>query len=800
MIKLRNLNKYFFKGKKNEIHVLNNISLTLEEKGLIAIHGASGSGKTTLLNVIGGLDKIQSGEIDFYDEYIPKYKTSVWDKIRNEYVGYIFQNYYLLPDLSVYENVRFVLKNLGLSDEKEIEHRVHYVLKALGMYPFRKKKALQLSGGQQQRVAIARALVKNPKVIIADEPTGNLDSKNTIEIMNIIKEISKETLVIMVTHEKDIAHLYANRIISLEDGKLVGDVINDDIKEHNIVDDTIYLKDIKNQENLKNDKVNMSIYYEKNINDLDVKLILKNKTLYVDVTGYDNIKLVNKSSGVVIKDEHYVKKTKEQLQHTAYNREELDHRHAKKEKGLLFSVKKSFLEAFKKFLTIGRKGKLMLFSFFVAGMIIAYSVASFASVAIIDVETYMSLPKGYVEYYKPIDSKYNLDDFKNLKGTTTDFYINPYGRNVAINYLRSDNTVGIKDSIMITDITHAHNYKLIKGRHSESVNEIVLSKGYAENFLNNTRAQDFGIWDQDGLLREKIGFADTNAKIVGIVDTEIELIFASEEFIVYNFEYYFDIGIKPIEAYEEVGLKKGSLPVNVNDILITEDYLLSNTNYDSLLEAVFPFTQEINSITYNVTGVHNLDNYYILARLEDIKNQIILSDSSGYIYSSSPKTIIENLENDLFLDGVDIYENAYETLKASRAATIFSAAITALILVGATLTGFYFVIRSSLIERIYEVAVYRALGVRKREIFSSFMVEIVAITTLTTFIGFSLMSYILMLINKGFIGTFLTFIVTPLTFLGGVLIIYLLNLLAGLLPVFLLLRKTPAQILSQYDI
>src|SRR5690554_317463 len=144
MIKLNSLNKYFNKGQKNEIHVLNDISLTLPEKGLVVFLGPSGSGKTTLLNVIGGLDKIGSGSIDFDGQEIGKLGVSKWDELRNETIGYIFQNYYLQPQLSVYDNVAFVLKMIGIKDDEEIDKRVTYVLKALGMYEYRKKKALQL--------------------------------------------------------------------------------------------------------------------------------------------------------------------------------------------------------------------------------------------------------------------------------------------------------------------------------------------------------------------------------------------------------------------------------------------------------------------------------------------------------------------------------------------------------------------------------------------------------------------------------------------------------------------------------
>ncbi|HRX92313.1 MAG TPA: ABC transporter ATP-binding protein, partial [Candidatus Izemoplasmatales bacterium] len=190
MIKIIDLNKYFNKGRSNEIHVIDHTSLEFPETGLIAITGPSGCGKTTLLNVIGGLDRFHSGEIDFDETKIMKYKSLQWDLVRNKYIGYIFQNYNLLPDKTVFENVEISLNMAGLYDKEKVEERINYVLESVGMYNYRRRNVQALSGGQQQRVAIARAIAKDPKVVLADEPTGNLDVNNTFEIMSIIKKIS----------------------------------------------------------------------------------------------------------------------------------------------------------------------------------------------------------------------------------------------------------------------------------------------------------------------------------------------------------------------------------------------------------------------------------------------------------------------------------------------------------------------------------------------------------------------------------------------------------------------------------
>ena len=179
----------------------------------VAIVGHTGCGKTTLLNVIGGLDKVDKGSIYINGKKITGKTAGSVDKIRNLNIGYIFQNYNLIDSMTVFDNVAMVLKMIGIKDKQEIKEKVEYALELVGMYRYRKRFAEMLSGGERQRVGIARAIVKNPSIIIADEPTGNLDSANTLEVMNIIKAISKEKLVILVTHEESLAEFYADRII-----------------------------------------------------------------------------------------------------------------------------------------------------------------------------------------------------------------------------------------------------------------------------------------------------------------------------------------------------------------------------------------------------------------------------------------------------------------------------------------------------------------------------------------------------------------------------------------------------------
>lgn len=218
-IRVENIVKTFNRHSRNANKVLKGVSFELPDKGLVCIFGKSGSGKTTLLNIIGGLEKADSGKV-YIDGECTSGKT---DRIRNAKIGFIFQNYYLEKGYTIAEILRNQMIIAGFKDEKEIARRTEEALKLVDVERFKNKLGDALSGGQQQRVAIARAIVKGSDVILADEPTGNLDAENTMKVMDILKEISKTQLVVIVTHEVSLIKKYADSHIKIVDGELVED-------------------------------------------------------------------------------------------------------------------------------------------------------------------------------------------------------------------------------------------------------------------------------------------------------------------------------------------------------------------------------------------------------------------------------------------------------------------------------------------------------------------------------------------------------------------------------------------------
>ena len=222
MLKLREITKDYVTKGVPTVHALKGLTINFRRNEFVAILGASGCGKTTLLNIIGGLDRYTTGDLIIEGKSTQDYTDRDWDTYRNHSIGFVFQSYNLIGHQSILSNVELALTISGVSKE-ERKQRAMDALKTVGLKGMEKKKPNQLSGGQMQRVAIARALVNNPEILLADEPTGALDSETSIQIMDLLKEVASDRLVVMVTHNPDLAHDYANRIVTMKDGLITGD-------------------------------------------------------------------------------------------------------------------------------------------------------------------------------------------------------------------------------------------------------------------------------------------------------------------------------------------------------------------------------------------------------------------------------------------------------------------------------------------------------------------------------------------------------------------------------------------------
>ena len=297
MIRIDHLDKYYNRGAENEIHVLNDVSLELPDKGMIAVFGQSGCGKTTLLCVIGGLDRANSGTVEI-DGAVMSVDDPV---IRNKEIGVIFQNYSLNREETVAENVADALRLCGMDDATEIEERVEAALAGVGMSMYRDRLPDTLSGGQQQRVAIARAIVKNPPVLLADEPTGNLDETNTILVMDILKAMSKDRLVVIVTHEANLVDCYCDMVVELKDGAVTDIRTNENAGGYSAKRrNEIFLGELP-REVTENTKLSVEYYGEEPGDPVKITVVNHGGRLFLKIHN-DKVTILDESSEVKLRE------------------------------------------------------------------------------------------------------------------------------------------------------------------------------------------------------------------------------------------------------------------------------------------------------------------------------------------------------------------------------------------------------------------------------------------------------------------------------------------------------------------
>lgn len=806
MITLKNVNKYFNKGKKNEVHVINNTSLTLDNAGLVALLGPSGCGKTTLLNTIGGLDKIKSGSIYIDGKKISSKCSYKVDKIRNLNIGYIFQDYKLIDNISVYDNVALVLKMIGIKDKKEIKTRVEYVLDKVGMLRYKRRPAAMLSGGERQRVGIARAIVKDPAIILADEPTGNLDSKNSLEIMKIIKSISKERLVILVTHEQDLAKFYASRIIEVSDGVIVKDYLNDvDEQLDYRMDNSFYLKDFKNNNKLKESNVDIDVYSDDK-EKLNLDIVLKNGNIYIKSKNQEKIEIVDDNSSIEFIDDHYKKIDKSDIDKYEFKFTDIINKNIKKKYSSILNPFTLLINGFKKVFDYSVLKKILLIGFIISGAFIMYAVSSICATLTYKDENFVTYNKNYLTVEQ---KKLNLDDYGTYENNPLVNYILPGNSIINLklklnDYYQTTNTTAfIKGSL--SDINMISDKDLILGTMPSNNHEIVIDSLALKRAINNSEEmQMVGIKDINQILNRSVFINNMGEyKIVGITNLGSPSIYtSSSDFIniLYNSknndDNYIEESTTAIIDYdlykEKIELKEGKYP--------TEDYeIIVNIDNKDSMKLDKEIDQKINDRKLKVVGYYfSSDGYdFYLTNTSTIKYSLILSSKNMTIYAKDKESTIDEFRN-YNLNIKDTYDLSKSEYKKSLEEQNKNTLIVSSIMIIISLIEMYLMSRSSFLSRIKEIGTYRAIGVKKKDIYKMFYGEIFAITTIASLPGILFMAYCLSMISKiKYLSN--AFVINPLIVILSILIVYLFNLLVGLIPVFNVIRKTPASILSRTD-
>ena len=778
MLQLKGIKKSYKTGDFIQ-HALKGINVQFRENEFVAILGPSGSGKTTMLNIIGGLDRYDSGDLIINGKSTKEFKDQDWDAYRNNFIGFVFQSYNLINHISVLENVEMGMTLSGLNSKKRKKKALE-LLDKVGLKDHAHKKPNQLSGGQMQRVAIARALANNPKIIMADEPTGALDTKTSIQIMNLIKEIAKDRLVIMVTHNPELANNYASRIIEFKDGNLVSD--SNPIKEDEV---------IKNDIKIKRTSMNFLTALNLSFNNIITKWGRTLITAFASSIGIIGIALIlSLSNGFDIQIDEFEANTLSSLPIG------ITPQVANVESSRIESNKNSKKED-------KEKGKYPD---------IDYMIPYDASV---NLKTHINkIDKEYIDYIENIDH--------DLVSAIS------YYRMTNINLLADVN--GKKQSISSSSINMSalpknlgkntyikDNYDLLAGKFSENKNEVVLVLD-SKNRIDTTLLDALGI--------------DSKVKKVSYNE-----LIGKEFKIVKNNDYYINLGNDtyiPNQNYEElynnennitikiVGIirgKKGNKLANIMTVMAENMgmNLVSNIGYEDELISEIVANNENSDI---VKSQINNDNNCVFMGGAPFENINLTKEMALTMLGANDLPMMVNIftkdfdtKNDI-LNYLDEYNNGKDeenqviymdyaanvsdlTSNIMNAVTYVLIAFSAIsLIVSSIMIGIITYI--SVLERTKEIGILRALGARKKDVTRVFNAETFIIGLTSGLLGIIIAR--LLLIPANAILLELTDLenvarMNPYHALLLIIVSLILTLIGGFIPAIVASKKDPVEAL-----
>ena len=816
MIKLDRVNKYFYKGKANQIHVIDNTSMTLPDKGIVCLLGPSGCGKTTLLNCIGGLDKVNSGKIWIDNQLITRFSSNKIDTIRNARIGYIFQNFNLLDDRTVFENVAIAVRMIGIKDKTVINNRVRYCLEKVGIDQYRNKLAGSLSGGQRQRVAIARAIVKNPRIIIADEPTGNLDSANTLEIMNIIKTISKERLVILVTHERNIAEFYSDHVAEMKDGRIIKAYNNDSSRYLDYqLENKIYLKDMPVKKDFSKDDVRVRVYSDDE-RQADIKIVLRGNNLYIDTGGRMNV--VDETANIEMIDGHYSAMDEsyfdnKDFDYTAYLPAKYKAKYTS-----IYKLSNMISSGWKTVKNFKKVRKFLMIGFVFAAMFAFLAISNVLGILDVKPVDYRTTHGNYLTVSNPDKTEALLDVVEGLDNVA---YVMPGETRVSItlpmdDYLQTSYAMeDITVSLALTKVLEGD--QLIAGAMPADPHDVVIDKSIIDDFLREGYGNAVGLDTMEEFIGRRLTVPNLkDYKIVGICDTESPTLYIDESQMMYilsnantvDDEISYNMSddgsediiksgkVKDLDlATNKIEIKKGEKPDSIYEVIISADH-------EDQIEIGKALSVKVAGHKLKVVGFYTSDSsdddtYYVHA--DTIKADYIGKQKNFSAYANDTKQLKAILDN----EGLPSKINDVRDRKAyihQRKDQLTSAIVVAAVIMLISLIEMFLMLRSSFLSRIKEVGTLRAIGLKKKDIYRMFTGEILVITFLTAIPGIAIMYFVLTQITKitYYLQGLYVFNPTTAAITLGVIVVF--NLFAGLIPVYMTMRKTPAQILARTDI
>lgn len=823
MIKIEDLKKTYDKNTRHANRVLHGMSFTLPDTGFICILGASGCGKTSLLNAIGGLDVFDSGKIITDTATITKAMSSEMERERNAAFGYIFQNYYLLSEHSAAYNVYLGMHSMNLTKKEKLK-RVNDALERVDMLRYRKRPVGELSGGQQQRVAIARALARRPRVIFADEPTGNLDEANTMNICSILKELSRESLVVMVTHEERIARFFADRIITLDSGNIISDTTDWD---RGTIDagakDTVYAADY-GEKRLSEEGISLRLLTAENAETVDLTVISEGDRIIIKVNDPRIVLCSEMASAPKLEEGKRPVLNAESFGGTKALptvKEESVKTSKKTARGLDFGMLMSEARS----LVSGKKLRKFGTSVFIILLtaMMALSIADMATVARIDPEDFITVDSHILRFNFERGSS-----FTNKYDSLTT-YIKMFQRHIDDGGLDFDyipttaSVLQYRDSIIPQLGNIYMNFKgyswartsrldegtLIMGRMPERYDEIVIDRWVLDASLSDDGILQNVIPNAEYLLNKQL-VADnktTKLTIVGICDAgepamymsqEAMLAFASCGTEVITLSEYKKItgddSIEALDLHECVAIRDNAVAL-VGGWTGISSYIGSDYSM-TMVGAISDVDDSIGAKM--IIADEALDPLY-RTMIDSLVSFNVWCADKDAMYDRLEMQFPETLEGKLDIEVSDKYSWEYAEYEERTdmkvdARTIVTATV---ILTGAIML--YLMQRSKIRERMDLVAVYRLLGIPKSNLMVIFAVESLILTlryglptVLVIWIGLKGMSMI-----AAFESVALYYPIWAAGITVAAIAVY--RLLIAVIPVARLLSKPPARLAAKYD-
>ena len=808
MLKAKKLNKFYSRFPRKPLHVINNTSLEIPETGIIAVIGASGAGKTTLINTISGLDSFKSGSISFDDVKLNRYKTHVADQLRMKNYGFIFQNYYLLENETVYENVKISLDAFDLS-ESEKKKRIIYVLNQLGIGKYAYKSVSNLSGGEQQRVSIARALVKSPRIIFADEPTGSLDEKTTFNVLNILKKISKTCAVFIVTHEREIISYYADYVLELDEGVVVKEFTPEVAPGKRLaIDKNIYLSELDHIESFNKENVTLDIYsdHSKINRKSQIKIAIKDEKIYLESSS--DIKVFSKES-----ENHFIEgKPKEIKDYVsddfAFDLPKLDYADNH------ISFKKTLLRGYKNYKSKRPIKNLFKIVCVLLSVVLMSLLQEYNTIVNTDLSDTLTASQGnlYMEII-PNAEDMTIDKLRYATETLCEEADNTaFNGEIAFDS-RDTLTYQYNGFYQIQSKVFpipAHDYKniqffddkdLVYGRLPESNYEIIIDEYVLERLVNTTLLKtvvtDYGHFVDKVFKSNYTGIEFT---VCGICRTKSPTIYAHPSVNFARLAYNTRVRLLDLdyaktlypETFNGYSLEKGHYLINSGHIAL--DYLNHDLIRDNILSADVPFDYIINKEDYSLV------------------KKIVSTDSNHMYISTDGKTetiksftnLIKQIERNLASEGVGVkiqvtnrYQEQYDKAMATPKTIVLILEIVAILAVIVAFISVAISTYLSMLSQITDIAVYRSLGYSRLNLGFTYFIELLLIT----------LKYILL----GGVVTFVTMffmdiiplidyiLITPIyQFLIALAIAVAFILVIGLVPIFIVFKRTPANLYNRF--